>query len=112
MWLRPGVEHLGWCDTQATLHSHKPTPTPAHLQLKKYRLTRKAPINKWTKLGEFGGIKKQKEEKIALKGAPKPPPPLKFSGEDNGSPGGRAMVEMRVEEHETDKGEKAEKVCV
>mmetsp|Transcript_118049 Transcript_118049/g.329044 ORF Transcript_118049/g.329044 Transcript_118049/m.329044 type:complete len:797 (-) Transcript_118049:94-2484(-) len=78
-------------------------------KLKKYRLAQKAPNHTWERLGVFGSEPKA-EESRARDGAKDG---TKDGDKDHATSAtskmGPAMVELRVEENEEDKGEKGEK---
>eukprot|EP00928_Gymnodinium_smaydae_P014897 TRINITY_DN1546_c0_g3_i1.p1 TRINITY_DN1546_c0_g3~~TRINITY_DN1546_c0_g3_i1.p1 ORF type:complete len:807 (-),score=144.27 TRINITY_DN1546_c0_g3_i1:215-2512(-) len=74
-------------------------------KLKKYRLSQKAPNHTWEPLGVWGGeSKKEGKYKVADNGDV----PIKTPGSSDTNTG-PALVELRVEEGEEDKGEKGEK---
>lgn len=71
--------------------------TPAG-KLKKYRLSQKAPNYRWMPIGVYGGKKAQEDVPVGKE-------PMRLARGD----GPPESVELRVEEHSEDKGEKAEK---
>mmetsp|Transcript_21077 Transcript_21077/g.44965 ORF Transcript_21077/g.44965 Transcript_21077/m.44965 type:complete len:793 (-) Transcript_21077:91-2469(-) len=73
-------------------------------KLKKYRLAQAAPNHSWECLGVFGGAAKGNDKK-----SKDDPSSDKVSTTDDHATVGPAMVELRVEENEEDKGDKGEK---
>eukprot|EP00928_Gymnodinium_smaydae_P014896 TRINITY_DN1546_c0_g2_i1.p1 TRINITY_DN1546_c0_g2~~TRINITY_DN1546_c0_g2_i1.p1 ORF type:complete len:799 (-),score=155.27 TRINITY_DN1546_c0_g2_i1:217-2517(-) len=74
-------------------------------KLKKYRLSQKAPNHTWEPLGVFGG----KSDTQSKDKAPDGVPGNSNSSGNSTENAGPALVELRVEEGEEDKGEKGEK---